>query len=134
MSDLQEQDEKLGVLHENLHGWIPQMASEQEIRAALEKAFDYRGDLTITLKNGQSVVGYIFDRRADSPHLEQCIVRMIPSNDGEKMSIRYSDIAALAFSGKDTAAGRSFEAWVKKYNEKKARGEKNIGIESEPLD
>ena len=134
MSDLQEQDEKLGVVHENLQGWIPQMATEEEIRAALEKAFDYRGDLSITLKNGQSIIGYVFDRRADSPHLEQCMLRIIPANHAEKMSIRYSDIAALAFSGKDTAAGKSFEAWVKKYNEKKARGEKNIGIESEPLD
>jgi hypothetical protein len=40
----------------------------------------------------------------------------------------------LAFTGKDTAAGKSFEAWVRKYNEKKAAGEKNIGIEPEPLD
>ena len=48
MSDTKEQDEKLGVVHENLQGWIPAMASEDEVRGALEKAFDYRGDLTIT--------------------------------------------------------------------------------------
>jgi hypothetical protein len=134
MSSRKEQDEKLGVVHENLQGWIPAMASEDEIRAALEKAFDYRGDLTITLKDGQNVVGYIFDRRAESRHLADCIVRVIPANRSAKVSIRYSDVAGLAFTGKDTAAGKSFEAWVKKYNEKKAQGEKNIGIESEPLD
>jgi len=134
MSSRKEQDEKLGVVHENLQGWIPAMASEDEIRAALEKAFDYRGDLTITLKDGQNVVGYIFDRRAESRHLADCILRVIPTNHSAKVSIRYSDVAGLAFTGKDTAAGKSFEAWVKKYNEKKARGEKNIGIESEPLD
>ena len=50
------------------------------------------------------------------------------------MNVRYRDVAALAFTGKDTAAGKSFEAWVKKYNEKKAAGETNIGIEAEPLD
>ena len=38
--------------------------------------------------------------------------------------IPYSDIAALAFTGRDTAAGKSWEAWVKKYVEKKAAGEK----------
>ena len=134
MSKTQEPEEKLGVVHENLQGWIPAMASEDEIRTALEKAFDYRGDLTITLKDGQTVVGYIFDRRAESTHLNECILRIIRANRPEKISIRYSDIAGLAFSGKDTAAGKSFEAWVKKYNEKKARGEKNIGIESESLD
>jgi hypothetical protein len=134
MSDIQEQDEKLGVVHENLQGWIPGMASEDEIRAALEKAFDYRGDLTITLKDGQTIEGYVFDRRAESSHLTECMVRVIPKDRPSKVSICYSDIAALAFTGKDSAAGKSFEAWVKKYNEKKARGEKDIGIESAPLD
>jgi hypothetical protein len=134
ISENEEQDEKLGVVHENLQGWIPALASEDEIRSALEKAFDYRGDLTVTLKDGQKIEGYIFDRRADSPHLNDCILRIIPSKNSGKISVRYSEIAALAFTGKDTAAGKSFEAWVKKYQEKKGRGEKNIGIESEPLD
>jgi hypothetical protein len=134
LSNTGEQDEKLGVVHENLQGWIPTLATEEEIRGALEKAFDYRGDLTITLKDGRKVEGYIFDRRAESSHLNECTVRMIPANQREKVSIRYSDIAALAFTGKDTAAGKSFEAWVRKYKEKKARGEKNIGIDAEPLD
>lgn len=66
--------------------------------------------------------------------MEECIVRMIPKDRAGKISIRYADIAGLSFTGKDTAAGKSFEAWVKKYTEKKARGEKNIGIESDPLD
>ena len=130
----EEQDEKLGFVHENLQGWIPTLATDDEIRTALEKAFDYRGDLTITLKDGQKIDGYIFDRRSDSPRLNECIVRIMPKDRPGKLSIPYSDIAALAFTGKDTAAGKSFEAWVRKYNEKKARGEKNIGIEAEPLD
>ncbi len=134
MSHTQEQDEKLGVVHENLQGWIPAMASEEDVRAALEKAFDYRGDLTITLKDGQMIEGYVFDRRAESAHLSECTVRVIPKEGSGKISVAYSDIAALAFTGKDSAAGKSFEAWVKKYNEKKARGEKNIGIEAESLD
>ncbi len=129
-----EQDEKLGTVHEQLQGWVPSMASEEEIRTAFDKAFDYRGDLTVTLKDGSHVEGYIFDRKADSPRLSECVVRMMPKDRPDKISIRYSDIAALAFTGRDTAAGKSFEAWVKKYREKKARGEKNIGIDAEPLD
>jgi hypothetical protein len=130
----QEDDEKLGFAHENLEGWIPALASESEIREALEKAFDYRGDLTITLKNGEKLEGYLFDRRNDGATLADCYARMIPKGQREKIRIAYSDIAALAFTGKDTAAGKSFAAWVKKYNEKKAAGEKNIGIEAESLD
>ena len=127
-------EEKLGTVHEKLEGWVPRLASELEIREALEKAFDYRGDLTIMLKNGQRLEGYIFDRRSDGKTLADCFVRMMPKNQGDKLKISYSDIAGLAFTGKDTAAGKSFEAWVKKYNAKKAAGEKNIGIDSEPLD
>jgi hypothetical protein len=127
-------DNAPGTVHEKLEGWVPSLASEFEIREALEKAFDYRGDLTITLKNGQRLEGYIFDRRSDGKTLADCFVRMMPKNQGDKLKIPYSEIAALAFTGKDTAAGKSFEAWVKKYNAKKAAGEKNIGLESEPLD
>ena len=123
-----------GTVHENLEGWIPPIASDAEIRAALEKAFDYRGDLTVTLKNGEKVEGYLFDRKNDGATLADCNVRMIPKGRPKKLRIPDSDIAALAFTGKDTAAGKSFEAWVKKYHEKKASGEKNIGIEAVSLD
>jgi hypothetical protein len=122
-----------GFEHENLEGWVPPLANPEELREALEKAFDYRGDVTLTLKDGSVVEGYIFDRRTGST-LEQSAVRIIPVKERTKLSIPYSDIAALNFSGRDTAAGKSFEAWIKKYWEKKAAGEKDIGIESESLD
>ena len=118
---------------ENLEGWIPALATEAEIREALEKAFDYRGDVTITLKNGEKVEGYLFDRRSGSS-LADSFVRVIPTNAKTKVNVTYADIAALAFTGRDTAAGKTFEAWVKKYWEKKAAGEKNIQIEPEKLD
>jgi hypothetical protein len=118
---------------ENLEGWIPSLASEDEIREALEKAFDYRGDVTITRRDGSKVEGYLFDRRSGSSLLTS-FVRIIPTNEKTKVNVSYADIAALAFTGRDTAAGKTFEAWVKKYWEKKAAGEKNIQIEPEKLD
>jgi hypothetical protein len=122
-----------GREREQLEGWIPAMASDAEIREGLEKAFDYRGDITITRKDGTQIVGYLFDRRQGSS-LADSFVRIIPSNAPTKVNVAYSDIAALAFSGRDTAAGKTFEAWVKKYWDKKAAGEKNIQIEPEKLD
>jgi hypothetical protein len=122
-----------GREREQLEGWIPALASDAEIREALEKAFDYRGDVTITRKDGSQIVGYLFDRRSGSS-LTDSFVRIIPSNATMKLNIAYSDIAALAFTGRDTAAGKTFEAWVKKYWEKKAAGEQNIQIEPEKLD
>ena len=129
-----DEDEKLGFTHENLEGWIPKLASDAEVRDALEKAFDYRGDLTVTLKNGEKLEGYLFDRNNESAALAGCYLRIIPKGRAEKLRIAYSDVAALAFTGKDTAAGKSFAAWIKKYNEKKAAGETNIGIEPESLE
>jgi hypothetical protein len=122
-----------GRERENLEGWIPELASGEEIRAALEKAFDFRGDITLTLKSGDKVEGYIFDRRTGLS-LADSVVRLYPKTGNQKISISYADIAALAFTGKDTAAGKSWEAWMKKYNEKKAAGEKNIGLHPEALE
>jgi hypothetical protein len=75
----------------------------------------------------------LYDRR-NGTTLQDSYIRIIPSKDRTRVTIAYSDIAALAFSGRDTAAGKTFEAWVKKYWEKKAAGEKNIQIEPEKLD
>jgi hypothetical protein len=122
-----------GFKHEKLEGWVPELAGEEEVRQALEKAFDYRGDVTITRKDGSKVEGYIFDRRTGKT-LADSAVRLYPKDADQKISIAYSDIAALTFSGRDTAAGKSFEAWVRKYWEKKAAGEKNIGIQAEALE
>lgn len=123
-----------GVVHENLEGWVPTLASDDEIRTAFEKAFDYRGDVTLTRKDGSKVEGYVFDRRSDGATLAACYVRLFPKNADEKVAVPYADVARIEFTGKDTAAGKSFETWVKKYNEKKRAGEKNIGIEPEKLD
>ena len=122
-----------GTSHEKLEGWIPSFANEEDVRQALEKAFDYRGNVTITRKDGSVVEGYIFDRRTGHT-LSDSIVRIIPVSSREKLSLPYSEIAALKFSDRDPAAGKSFEAWVRKYWEKRAAGEKNIQITPEVLE
>jgi hypothetical protein len=122
-----------GTEHHNLEGWVPALGSDSELLDALEKAFDYRGDVTITRKDGSTVEGYIFDRKTASS-LDQSCVRLFPKDSPDKLSIPYSDIAALNFTGKDRAAGASWEAWVKKWNEKKAAGEKGFGLHPESLD
>lgn len=119
--------------HEVLQGKVLAAASDQELREGLEKAFDYRGDVTITRKDGSTVTGYIFDRRAGNS-LTDSIVRVIPSNERTKISISFAEIQGLAFTGRDTAAGKSWEAWVSKYIAKKAAGETQIELVPEELD
>ncbi len=122
-----------GAQRENLQGWIPELASEDEIRHALEEAFGYRGDVQITRKDGTRVDGYVFDRRT-GPTLADSTVRILASDGSGKVAIAYSDIAALAFTGRDMAAGKSWESWVKQYLEKKAAGENNISLQPEKLE
>ena len=110
-----------GRQREGIEGWVPELANEAEVREALEKAFDYRGDVTLTQKDGTKIEGYIFDRIGGAT-LSASFVRILPKNGSGRVKIAYSDIARLAFSGRDPAAGRSWEAWVKKYWEKKQVG------------
>jgi hypothetical protein len=123
-----------GTAHERLEGWVAPLGDEAEIRAALDKAFDYRGDVTVRLKDGSKIEGYLFDRDGSAAALADCHVRVFPKDSNQKVTLRYSDIAGLAFTGRDTAIGKSFETWVKKYRAKKAAGEKNIRLEPEKLD
>jgi hypothetical protein len=122
-----------GFDRENLQGWIPPLASEADVRAVIEKAFDYRGDVTISRKDSSQVTGYLFDRRIGKT-LSDSVIRLVLSSGSDRPAIAYSEIAGIAFTGRDTAAGKSYEAWVKKYWEKREKGEKNISIEPEALE
>jgi hypothetical protein len=122
-----------GTVHESVQGWVPTLATEEELRIALEKAFDYRGDITLTLKDNSKIEGYLFDRTS-GPSLAFSFVRILPKDSTQKLRIAYADIAALAFTGRDTAAGKSWEAWVGKYWEKKASGEGDLTLQPESLD
>jgi hypothetical protein len=122
-----------GFKHEDLQGLVWETAAPDDLREGLEKAFDYRGDITITRRDGSSVEGYVFDRH-NGANLADSYVRLFPKGQEGKLAISYADIAGLAFTGRDTAAGKSWAAWVKKYLEKKAAGEKKIEIVPENLE
>ncbi|HUK23914.1 MAG TPA: hypothetical protein VLV49_04990 [Terriglobales bacterium] len=122
-----------GSAREKLEGWVPELATAGELRAALEQAFDYRGDVLITRKDGTKVEGYIFDRRTGKT-LEDSSVRLLPKGGGGKISVGYAEIAGLAFTGRDMAAGKSWETWVRNYWERKAAGEQGISLQPEELE
>ena len=126
-----------GTAHERLEGSIPSLANEEELRKALEQAFDYRGDVSITRKDGTRVEGYVFDRSIDGnkgTRLAESFVRVLPKDGSPKVKISYAEIAALAFTGRDMAAGKSWENWVRQYWEKKAAGETDISLQPESLE
>src|SRR5712691_7603788 len=100
-----------GTVHESVQGWVPKLATEEELRIALEKAFDYRGDVTLTLKDNSKIEGYLFDRTTGSS-LTNSFVRVLPKDSAEK----------------------SWEAWVGKYWEKKVTGEGDLSLQPEALE
>jgi hopanoid biosynthesis associated radical SAM protein HpnH len=106
-----------------------EFTGDRNLDEAIEEAFDYRGDVTVFLKSGERIEGYIFDRDSGAGQ-----IRMMARPDSRKVAVRYSAIERLAFTGRDMADGRSWEAWVKKYAERKAAGESNIELVPEAID
>ena len=105
----------------SLQGAVFTFASDKERFEAIDKAFDYRGDVTLTL-TGEQIEGYIFNRnaKASPPRIEV----FVKGSDEPKI-IPYADVTAIAFTGKDTADGKSWDAWVsKKESERKAEADK----------
>jgi transcriptional antiterminator Rof (Rho-off) len=110
------------VRDQSLQGATFTCVSDKDRVEALDKAFDYRGDVTLTLTTGEVLEGFVSNRvaKAKPPYLE---FWMKGQDTGKK--IEYSQVAAVAFSGKDHADGKSWEAWVsKKESERKAEAEK----------
>jgi hypothetical protein len=86
----------------------------------IEKAFDYRGDVTLTLKDGSQRVGYVFNREAKgSPRCLDPFLEIMMSGVVDKSIVKYSEVASIAFTGEDTAAGKSWEDWMAKETAKK---------------
>ena len=113
-----------------LEGVTAELTDDTTREKAVELAFDYRGDVTLKTTAGEELVGYVFDRRRDETPRK---VRIMLTATGEKKSLAYDDLTAIVFTGRDCAAGKSWETWVRKYAEKKAKGEV-AAIEPEALD
>ncbi|WP_447986352.1 hypothetical protein [Nitrospira sp. Nam74] len=106
---------------DSLEGHVFRPATHAELVEAVEQAFDYRGDVSLELASGYTVEGYVSNRDAHAP---QPFLQIFPKDESALRSIRYADIQAIRFTGKDTASGKSWEAWVaKKEAQRRAEAE-----------
>ncbi|MBZ0137131.1 MAG: adenosyl-hopene transferase HpnH [Planctomycetes bacterium] len=110
---------------------VSDVQAQAELSGKLQRALDYRGDVTFQLADGEVVEGFVFNLASDS-------VEFFPSKAAEVRMIPVKMIRDVDFTGRDFADGKTWEAWVQRYNEAKAKreaGEKveAIGIFSEPL-
>jgi len=113
----------------SLEGHAAEASDREAFLRAIDEAFDYRGDVTLTLDDGEEITGYIFDRRAERT-MEDSVVRMLVPGSDEYVITPYARIAKIAFTGKDTAHGKTFERWVERFIEKRMAGE-SASIEGE---
>ena len=98
---------------DSLEGWVPVITGELPLARVIELAFDYRGNVTILEKNGAQVIGYIFNRNAKAPEPE---FQYFDTDGGGPFTLKYSHVSNICFTGKDMAAGASWEAWQTKRN------------------
>jgi hypothetical protein len=100
-----------------LEGWAPEPAAELPLGRIVELAFDYRGNTTIVKRDGTELYGYVFNRDADapSPYLE-----MFDADGGGPHRVPYAEVRTIHFTGRDTAAGKSYAAWLARKQAEKA--------------
>ena len=101
------------------------------MRMALEIARDYRGDVELELRDGSRLAGFVFD--IDWETESGPTARIDLPEDAERHLVPSGRILRIHLSGRDPAAGKSWENWVRRYAEKKLAGE-SASIESESLD
>jgi len=93
-----------------LEGWTPEIGKGVQLDEVIDKAFDYRGNITLVKTDGSETVGYLFNRDRDAA---VPFVQMFDANGAGPISIPYADICTIRFTGRDTAAGNSYAAWLR---------------------
>ncbi len=79
-----------------------------DLEQQIEAAFDYRGDVTLTLTGGVMLVGYVFNRDfAPHPTLREGPFVEVFLPDGQKRKLELGRIEAVDLTGKDHAATES---------------------------
>ena len=108
-------------------GWTPEIGKGVLLEEVIDKAFDYRGNVTLVKTDGSETVGYLFNRNRDVP---VPFVQMFAVDGAGPISIPYADIRTIRFTGRDTAAGNSYAAWLRAKEAAKAaqHPEKGSGL------
>jgi hypothetical protein len=101
-----------------LEGWVPEIGAYLTLAEVIEFAFDYRGNTTIVKRDGTEVVGYVFNRNTLAA---EPFVQIFDEVGDGPFTIPYSQITNIKFTGKDTAAGNSWKAWLERKERDKAR-------------
>ncbi|MEM0913846.1 MAG: hypothetical protein AAGK09_04465 [Planctomycetota bacterium] len=108
----------------SLEGAVVTCETDADRAGAMDAAFDYRGDVTLRLSDGTEAAGYVSNRDTGKAEITLLLAK------GGRRTLAYAEVAAVVFSGKDPAAGKTWESWLKRYVDQKAAGQR-ASIESE---
>lgn len=86
---------------------------DRDFIGAIKAAVDYRGDVSLFLKDGTQVDGFLFNSNENT-------LELFPKNSPQKKTVHVDQLSSIEFSGRDEAAGKSWEEWVKKREARKA--------------
>jgi len=100
-----------------LEGWVPQIGEYLTLAEVVEFAFDYRGNTTIVKTDGAEVEAYVFNRNRSAP---APFIQFFDESGEGPFTLPYSEIATIKFTGKDTAAGNSWKAWLERKEKEKS--------------
>lgn len=107
-----------------LEGWTPEISDAETLAEVIDRAFDYRGDVTVVRRDGREIVGYLFNRDRDAA--VPC-VQIFERTGGAPVTLPYAEIRAVAFTGKYTATGNSYAAWLRAREAARAAGKSTPG-------
>ena len=102
----------------SLQGWVPDIGPYLTLEEVIEHAFDYRGNVTVVRRDGTELVGYLFNRDTQAP---EPFVQLFDEAGNGPIPVRYAEIASVRFTGKDTAEGNSWRAWMERKEREKAQ-------------
>ncbi len=95
----------------NLQGAVFIPATDAELADAIEKAFDYRGDVTLELRDGARLEGFLANRDP----VARAITFFPAGNGAPPVHLDYASVKTVAFTGDDPAFGKSWDDWQAKH-------------------
>lgn len=97
----------------SLEGWAPVAGRDASLEDLVDLAFDYRGDVTLLRRAAPPLTGYVYNRDREAP--APFLALLDPA--GASHTVRYADLVTIHFTGRDTAAGASYRAWLRRKGE-----------------
>jgi hypothetical protein len=78
------------------------MTIPQDIAAQIDAAFDFRGHITLTLNDGKTVEGFLFNREL-TPMKGEAYVEILKKDSDERVRYAATQVKSVTLSGKDFA-------------------------------